>query len=167
MHPRTKFLIGGVIILGTAGWLLSGSLKETMVYFLTPEELHAKVVEDSTIRDIGVKVGAKVVGGSIVRDSSGRQVAFQMTDGKVTYPVVYRGLIPDTFSDSADVVVEGRLDATGTFQATTLLAKCASRYEAAPEGMPVKGKDAYEAAMHPEGVPRTAAPAADVKVPPR
>jgi cytochrome c-type biogenesis protein CcmE len=167
MHPRTKFLIGGVVILGTAGWLMSGSLKETMVYFLTPEELHAKVVEDPTIRDLGVKVGAKVVAGSIVRDSSGRQVAFQMTDGKVTYPVVYKGLIPDTFSDSADVVVEGRLDATGTFQATTLLAKCASRYEAAPEGMPVKGKEAYEATMHPAGVPKTATPAPDTKAPPR
>jgi cytochrome c-type biogenesis protein CcmE len=167
MHPRTKFLIGGVVILGTAGWLMSGSLKETMVYFLTPEELHARVVADPTIRDIGVKVGAKVVGGSIVRDSSGRQVAFQMTDGKVTYPVVYKGLIPDTFSDSAEVVVEGRLDATGTFQATTLLAKCASRYEAAPEGMPVKGKEAYERLKHPDGVPKTASPASDAKVPPR
>jgi cytochrome c-type biogenesis protein CcmE len=155
MHPRTKFLIGGVLILGTAGWLLSGSLAQTMVYFLTPEELHAKVTEDPTIRDVGVKVGARVVSGSIVRDSSGREVSFRMTDGKVTYPVIYRGLIPDTFSDSADVVVEGRLDATGTFQATTLLAKCASRYEAAPEGTPVKGRDAYEQAMHPASVPLT------------
>ena len=38
-----------------------------------------------------------------------------------------------TFTDGVDVVVEGRLDANGTFQATTLLAKCASRYENAPE----------------------------------
>jgi len=90
-----------------------------------------------------------------------------MTDGKVTYPVIYKGLVPDTFSDSADVVVEGRLDAAGTFHATTLLAKCASRYEAAPDGMPVKGKDAYEAAMHPAGVPKTAAPVPDAKAPPR
>jgi cytochrome c-type biogenesis protein CcmE len=47
--------------------------------------------------------------------------------------VVYRGIIPDTFSDSVEVVVEGRLDSNGVFQATTLLAKCASRYEATPE----------------------------------
>jgi cytochrome c-type biogenesis protein CcmE len=33
-----------------------------------------------------------------------------------------------------DVVVEGRLGRDGTFRATTLLAKCASRYENAPEG---------------------------------
>ena len=42
-------------------------------------------------------------------------------------------MIPDTFTDSADVVVDGRLGPDGTFRATTLLAKCASRYENAPE----------------------------------
>jgi cytochrome c-type biogenesis protein CcmE len=54
------------------------------------------------------------------------------------FPVVYRGIIPDTFTDSVDVVVEGRLGRDGTFRATTLLAKCASRYENAP------GKGDYE-----------------------
>lgn len=156
MHPRTKFLIGGVLVLGTAGWLMAGSIRATAVYFLTPEELHAKVVADPGMREVGVKIGAKVVPGTVVRDSSGRQVAFQMTDGKVTYPVVYRGIIPDTFSDSVDVVVEGRLGADGTFRATTLLAKCASRYEAAPEGTPVKGREAYDQAMHPAGIPKAA-----------
>ena len=32
-----------------------------------------------------------------------------------------------------DVVVEGRMGTDGTFRATTLLAKCASRYENAPD----------------------------------
>lgn len=62
-----------------------------------------------------------------------RQVAFKMTDGAQTYYVVYRGITPDTFADGVDVVVEGRLGHDGTFRATTLLAKCASRYENAPE----------------------------------
>ena len=81
----------------------------------------------------GVKVGARVVSGTIVRDPSGRSLTFKMTDGSKTYDVQYRGIAPDTFTDGVDVVVEGRLDANGTFQATTLLAKCASRYENAPE----------------------------------
>ena len=55
-----------------------------------------------------------------------------MTDGAKTYAVVYRGITPDTFTDSVDVVVEGRLAGDQTFHATTLLAKCASRYEEAP-----------------------------------
>jgi cytochrome c-type biogenesis protein CcmE len=56
-----------------------------------------------------------------------------VTDGAKTFPVIYRGIAPDTFTDSVDVVVEGRMGPDGTFRATTLLAKCASRYENAPE----------------------------------
>ena len=144
MHPRTKFLLGGAVVLGAAGVLMAGAIKDTGIYFLTPNELEAKVVADPTLVGTGVKVGARVVPGSVVRDPSGRAVSFLMTDGQATYPVLYRGIIPDTFSDSVEVVVEGRLDASGTFQATTLLAKCASRYEAAPEGYKA-ARAAYEA----------------------
>ncbi len=133
MHPRTKFLLGGAVVLGAAGVLMAGAIKDTGIYFLMPAELEAKVAQDPSIVGIGVKVGAKVVPGTVQRDSSGRMVSFDMTDGTATYPVVYRGIIPDTFSDSVEVVVEGRLDSKGVFQATTLLAKCASRYEATPE----------------------------------
>ena len=56
-----------------------------------------------------------------------------VTDGAKAFPVVYRGIAPDTFTDGVDVVVEGRMGEDGTFHATVLLAKCASRYENAPE----------------------------------
>ena len=157
MHPRTKFILGGIVVLGTAGYLMAGSIKDTAVYFLTPAELQAKVAADPSLTGTGVKVGARVVVGSVVRDSGGRQVTFEMTDGTATYTVEYRGIIPDTFSDSVDVVVEGRLGADGTFRATTLLAKCASRYEAAPEGYKPEAKAAYEKAM---GTAATEPPAA-------
>ena len=133
MKPRTKFLIGGALVLGTAGYLMASSIKETAVYYLTPNELSAKTVADPTFYDTGVKVGARVVPGSIKRAEGGRETAFAMTDGAKTYNVVYRGITPDTFTDGVDVVVEGRLGRDGTFHATTLLAKCASRYENAPD----------------------------------
>lgn len=145
MQPRIKFLLGGAVVLGAAGVLMAGSIKNTAVYFLTPAELQARVVADPSIRSTGVKVGARVVHGSVERDSSGKRVVFDMTDGKATYKVDYRGLIPDTFSDSVDVVVEGRLGTDGVFHATTLLAKCASRYEAAPEGYKPATRAAYKA----------------------
>ena len=133
MKPRTKFLIGGALVLGTAGYLMASSIKETAVYYLTPNELSAKTVADPTFYDTGVKVGARVVPGSIKRAEGGRETSFAMTDGAKTYNVVYRGITPDTFTDGVDVVVEGRLGRDGTFHATTLLAKCASRYENAPD----------------------------------
>ncbi|HZJ00508.1 MAG TPA: cytochrome c maturation protein CcmE [Gemmatimonadaceae bacterium] len=133
MKPRSKFLLGGLVILGTASYLMASSIKETAVYYLTPGELSAKTVADPTFYETGVKVGARVVPGSIKRAAGGRETSFAMTDGAKTYNVVYRGITPDTFTDGVDVVVEGRLGRDGTFRATTLLAKCASRYENAPE----------------------------------
>jgi len=98
----------------------------------------------------GVKVGARVVSGTIKRDPGGRELTFVMTDGKREYPVHYRGVAPDTFTDGVDIVVEGRLDGNGVFQATTLLAKCASRYENAP-GQPGQYPPG---AKHPDNVPK-------------
>ncbi|HSY84760.1 MAG TPA: cytochrome c maturation protein CcmE [Gemmatimonadaceae bacterium] len=133
MHPRTKWLIGGAIILGSAGLLMANAITKTGEYYLTPQELATRVAGDPSFVETGVKVGARVVPGSIVRAPGGREVSFRVSDGAQTYPVVYRGITPDTFTDGVDVVVEGRLGHDGTFHATTLLAKCASRYENAPE----------------------------------
>lgn len=133
MKARTKFLIGGVLVLGTSGYLMASSIKETGVYYLTPSELAAKVTSDPTFYGTGVKVGARVVPGTIVRSTGGTDYTFRVTDGAKQYAVSYHGIAPDTFTDGVDVVLEGRLARDGTFRATTLLAKCASRYEKAPE----------------------------------
>jgi cytochrome c-type biogenesis protein CcmE len=84
------------------------------------------------------------VTGSIQRIPGGKEYAFTVTDGAKVYPVVYRGIAPDTFTDGADVVVEGRMGEDGTFHATTLLAKCASRYENAPGEGGKPGSDKYD-----------------------
>jgi cytochrome c-type biogenesis protein CcmE len=133
---RTKFLIGGALVLGTAGYLMATSIKDTGMYYLTPSELATKLTADPTFRNTGVKIGARVVPGSITRVPGGKEYAFNVTDGAKGFPVVYRGIAPDTFTDGVDVVVEGRMGEDGTFHATTLLAKCASRYENAPGGAP-------------------------------
>ncbi len=123
---------------------MASSIRDTAVYYLTPGELYAKTTSDPTFYETGVKVGARVEKGSIVRQAGGRELAFRMTDGAKTYNVVYRGIAPDTFADGVDVVVEGRLGRDGTFRATTLLAKCASRYENAPDKY--KNTPGYKAA---------------------
>jgi cytochrome c-type biogenesis protein CcmE len=153
MKARSKFLLGGMVILGTASFLAAKSASSSAQYYLTPNELAAKLREDDGFRRNGMKVGGRVVPGTIQRAPGNKEVRFQMRDTMPSNPavfaVVYRGIIPDTFTDSVDVVVEGRLDDANAFQATTLLAKCASRYENAP---------ANPNAQHPAGVPKTAAP---------
>src|SRR6476620_10213969 len=132
---RTKFLIGGALVLGTAGYLMATSIQDTGMYYLTPTELSSRLAADPTFRNTGVKIGARVVPGSIQR----------VTGGATVFPVVYRGIAPDTFTDGVDVVVEGRMGEDGTFRATTLLAKCASRYESAPGGEKYKQTPGYKA----------------------
>jgi cytochrome c-type biogenesis protein CcmE len=155
MTPKLKFLMGGALVLGSAGWLMASSVQTTATYYLTPSELHAKVVDDASFHETGVKMGAHVVPGTIIRAENGREVDFRVTDGTQEYRVVYRGLIPDTFSDSAEVVVEGRLGRDGTFEATTLLAKCGSRFEAAPgEGAPMPS--GYQPPAYPGSKPAAA-----------
>ena len=133
MKAGHKFLIGAGTIVASVVLLIPQGVKETGVYFLTPSELAAKTTADPTFYDVGLKMGAKVVPGSIRRDDKGRQVDFQVSDGIKSYPVTYRGLVPDTFTDANDieVIVEGRLGRDGVFRATEVLAKCGSRYEAA------------------------------------
>jgi len=133
MKAGAKFAVGGALILVTVGYLMASGIKETGVYYLTPAELSEKVRVDGRIYDAGIKIGARVVRGSIQRDVASQTITFRVSDGVASYPVIYRGLAPDTFTDEAEVVVEGRLQRDGTFRATTLLAKCGSRFEAAPQ----------------------------------
>ena len=135
MKPGHKFLFGAVIIVASVGLLMFQGVKETGVYFLTPTELAAKTTADPTFYNVGLKMGARVVPGSVRRDAAAQTIDFQVTDGTHTYPVTYRGLVPDTFTDANDieVVVEGRLGKDGVFHATDVLAKCGSRYEAVPK----------------------------------
>jgi cytochrome c-type biogenesis protein CcmE len=133
MKPRTKFLIGAGAVVAVAGYLMATSISATGMYYVTPTEMATKLAEDPSLHGVGIKLGARVVPGSIKREAGGREYAFVVTDGARHVPVLYRGIAPDTFTDGVDVVVEGRMGEDGTFRATTLLAKCASRYENAPE----------------------------------
>jgi cytochrome c-type biogenesis protein CcmE len=132
MNAGTKFLLGAsVIVAGVAGLIITG-VKETGVYFLTPSELVARTAADPSFHDVGLKVGAHVVPGSVRRDAGTRTIDFRISDGTQEFPVTYTGLIPDTFTDASniEVIVEGKYGRDGVFHATEVLAKCGSRYEA-------------------------------------
>ena len=133
MNAGTKFAIGAVLIVGSVGYLMASGVKQTGQYFLTPSELSQKVAVDPSFYNVGMKVGARVVQGTVTKDLTTRTLRFQVTDGRARYPVEFHGLPPDTFTDSVEVVVEGRLRQDGVIYATNVLAKCGSRYEAVPK----------------------------------
>ena len=137
MKKNGRFMVGLVGVATVVTYLVWTGVSEAMVYYLTPAEFVQKIETDPTFRDVGVRISGQVVPGSYAR-SEGGQLTHMFTihdleDPSVTIPVEYGNALPDTFADDSEVVIEGRLRADGTFVATTLTAKCASRYEAAPE----------------------------------
>lgn len=136
MKKQRRFVIGGAAVLGIVGYLMVTGMQESMVYYHTPAELVARTAADPSYHDLGVKVGGRVVPGSVRFDQRSLDLRFQVVDiaeGKTAFPVHYQGPLPDTFEEGRDVVIEGRFTPAGTFEATTVLTKCGSRYEAAEE----------------------------------
>lgn len=132
MKAGHKFMIGAAVIIGSMALLMMQGVKQFGQYSMTPAELATAVSRDSGLYETGLKMEAKVVPGTIRRDAGTQTIDFRVSDGTQEFPVTYRGLAPDTFTDAQEieVVVEGRLGRDGVFRATTLLAKCGSRYEA-------------------------------------
>ena len=62
---------------------------------------------------------------------SGLDLSFSLMDATgrdASIRVSYHGAVPDAFGEGAALVVQGIYEAGGTFQADSLLAKCASKY---------------------------------------
>lgn len=137
-----RFYVGLVGVALVVTYLVWTGISDTMVYYLTPTELLAKVEQDPSFHEVGVKVSGKVVPGSYHKGDQDFMHLFQVHDIEhpdVVFPVVYQNVLPDTFTDDTEVVLEGRYGEDGVFQAKTLLTKCGSRYEAAPEDIAGQG----------------------------
>ena len=78
-----------------------------------------------------VKVGGKVLDGSIKRDASGVHFTIQDLTGKQdTVNVLYSGQMPNTFNAGVDVVVVGKYASNGPLiTADQLQTKCPSKYK--------------------------------------
>jgi cytochrome c-type biogenesis protein CcmE len=128
MNTYLKFGSLMVLIVGSLVWLAVGGVSDTKTYYRTIPELQ-KMGQSARGR---LRVAGDVKPGSIVKSAAG--VAFILHQGATTLNVVYSGNdpLPDTFKDNAQAVAEGRLAPDGTFQATNIQAKCASKYESKP-----------------------------------
>jgi len=125
MGRSKRFLIGGVIILAAIGYIIYGGMKDAVVYFVTPTELKAKERDSA---DKFLRMGGMVVAGSLQKDVKNLTYRFEVTDGAASFPVFFKGIPPDLFTEGKGAVVEGRLGADGVFQASTIMAKHAEEY---------------------------------------
>ena len=122
---RRRFLIGGFIVFLAVGYLGYIGFQEAATYYYTVGEL---LEQGSSIYGENVRVNGQVASGSVEQEAAGRILRFTIIDGEESLPVVYQGIVPDTFKVGNEVVIEGHLNSAGIFQAHTLMPKCPSRY---------------------------------------
>jgi cytochrome c-type biogenesis protein CcmE len=87
-----------------------------------------------------VKVGGRVLDGTIARDSAGVHFAISDLTGKQgTVDVLYSGQMPNTFDAGVDVVVLGEYDGNGALiTADQLQTKCPSKYRGSASPAPAQ-----------------------------
>lgn len=127
-----KYVVLSLAFLLAVGYLFFSGMKDSMVYYLTMEELHRTPPGSGK----GVRIAGWVKEGSISGSPLDGKISFTLTDGSREMPVKYDGQVPDTFEGGAEVVVEGIYRGKPVFEAGSMLAKCPSKYEASLPGKP-------------------------------
>ena len=131
-----KFIVAAIIIVGAVAWLAISGARDSKSYYVTITELQAM---GKGAYSKNLRVAGNVAPGTIER--SGPNATFTLIEQGKTLRVNYVGAEPppDTFKDDAQALAIGTYGHDGTFHATQLQAKCASKYapaktNAAPTG---------------------------------
>ena len=119
---RALFLIALILSLTLIVFLVLNSLKENVVYFLSPTEI--KTLNE--VKKDKIRVGGMVKKSSIniIND----EIIFVITDFQNEISVTYSGLVPNLFQENKGVVAEGFLEDKNYFKATKILAKHDENY---------------------------------------
>ena len=119
---RALFLITLILSLTLIVFLVLNSLKENVVYFLSPTEI--KTLNE--VKKDKIRVGGMVKKSSIniIND----EINFIITDFQNEINVTYSGLVPNLFQENKGVVAEGFLEDKNYFKATKILAKHDENY---------------------------------------
>ena len=150
---RTKFLVGGVLILAAVVYLIVSSTQANAEYFMTINELKAK---GSAMTGQNLRVSGAVVGDTIQYDPQTLTLRFEVANvpgdnkeidaegglgavlhaavidpARARIQVVYSGPKPDLLKNEAQAIMTGHLGSDGIFHADELLLKCPTKYQEA------------------------------------
>jgi cytochrome c-type biogenesis protein CcmE len=150
---RSKFIIGGVLILAAVVYLIVSSTQANAEYFMTVNELKGK---GPSVVGQNVRLSGAVVGSSIQYDAKTLTLTFDVAhvpgdnkevdaegglaavlhaavvdQARTRIKVVYSGPKPDLLKDEAQAIMTGHLDSDGVFHAEELLLKCPTKYQEA------------------------------------
>ena len=134
-HKRAAIIVGALIAICIAAVLILNALNSNIALYVTPSEVAAGKSPAGQV----FRIGGMVKDGSIKRE--GLTVNFVITDMVKDIPVAYTGILPDLFKEGKGAVIQGRLDPSGQFVASEVLAKHDENY------MPPEAKHALEQAQ--------------------
>jgi cytochrome c-type biogenesis protein CcmE len=130
---KSKFLLGGLLVVGAVSYLIYTGIQETSTYYLTIEEF---LPQREALANEGIRVAGQVQAGSVNWDPKTLRLNFILGPFKkdgvpvpaTGVPVHYQGILPDMFAEGRDVIVEGRSDGM-VVMASTIMTSCPSKYE--------------------------------------
>ena len=134
-HKRFLVIAAGLAVLAVAAMFVLNAFRSNLVFFFTPTQ----VANGEAPRNQTMRIGGMVKDGSLLRD--GTHVAFVVTDTDKEVRVTYQGMLPDLFKEGRGVVAQGRINASGEFEASEVLAKHDENY------MPPEAQHAMDQAM--------------------
>jgi cytochrome c-type biogenesis protein CcmE len=126
MTPRQKrlFMVVGILVGASIAVGFALLSYKNSIGFKDPTAVLAEAVEPGK----RFQLGGMVKPGSVQRTPGSLEVRFVVTDFRNELPVTYSRLLPDLFKENSGVVANGRLNASGVFEADEVLAKHDENY---------------------------------------
>ncbi len=134
-HKRALLIVAALVVIGVAALLILNALNSNIALYVTPSDVAA----GKSPQGQAFRIGGMVKEGSVKRD--GLTVNFVITDLAKDIPVAYTGILPDLFKEGKGAVIQGRLNPSGQFIASEVLAKHDENY------MPPEAKHALDQAQ--------------------
>jgi cytochrome c-type biogenesis protein CcmE len=131
MSPKfAKIAVTAVVLFSAFSGLLWYSLQQDTSYYKRVDEV---MVSPSNWKGKSLKIHGYVVKGTWMQKPNTLEYQFQVENKGSVVRASYTGILPDTFKDEAEVVLDGRLTADDHFQVAPngVMAKCPSKYEEA------------------------------------
>jgi cytochrome c-type biogenesis protein CcmE len=150
---RSKFIIGGVVILAAVVFLIFSATQANAEYFMTIDELKT---QGQSVVGRNLRISGAVVGDTIQYDPQTLTLTFQVANvpgdnaeieaegglaavlhaavadpNRTRMEVVYSGPKPDLLKDEAQAIMTGQVGSDGVFHADELLLKCPTKYQEA------------------------------------
>ena len=125
-----KVGLTGLVLALTFGGLMYTTMAEGTEYYKHVDEVMSQ--PDSWYGK-KLQLHGFVVPDSIMKKPNSLDYWFQVQSNGKVITANYSGVVPDTFKNGSEVVLKGHLNGDGFFvQPNGVMAKCPSKYEAAP-----------------------------------